>query len=100
MGAAPEQFAQAAELMAESGFDVIDINFGCPVRKVDGDASFDDDICQICHLSTSNYNNSTALNKLKDRFPISIHLDASDIREVTYRRLLTKSDDGDKKLLR
>ena len=30
--------------------------------------------------------NSTALNKLKDRFPISIHLDASDIREVTYRR--------------
>ncbi len=42
--------------------------------------------------------NSTALNKLKDRFPISIHLDASDIREVTYRRLLTKSEDGDKKL--
>ena len=35
--------------------------------------------------------NSAELNKLKDRFPISIHLDASDIREITYRRLLTKS---------
>ena len=32
--------------------------------------------------------NSAELNKLRDRFPISIHLDASDIREITYRRLL------------
>lgn len=36
MGAEPERFALAAEIMAESGFDVIDINFGCPVRKVLG----------------------------------------------------------------
>jgi len=36
MGAEPERFAIAAEIMAESGFDVIDINFGCPVRKVLG----------------------------------------------------------------
>jgi len=36
MGADPEQFAAAAALMAESGFDVIDINFACPVRKVLG----------------------------------------------------------------
>lgn len=36
MGAEPAQFAQAAALLAESGFDVIDINFGCPVRKVLG----------------------------------------------------------------
>lgn len=36
MGAQPEKFAAAAELMARSGFDVIDINFGCPVRKVLG----------------------------------------------------------------
>ena len=42
--------------------------------------------------------NSAELNKLKDRFPISIHLDASDIREITYRRLLTKSPDGEKAL--
>ncbi len=36
MGADPDQFGAAAALMAESGFDVIDINFGCPVRKVLG----------------------------------------------------------------
>ncbi|MGE0479504.1 MAG: tRNA dihydrouridine synthase [Phycisphaerae bacterium] len=36
MGAEPEKFSIAARLMAESGFDVIDINFGCPVRKVLG----------------------------------------------------------------
>lgn len=36
MGARPEQFADAARLMAESGFDAIDLNFGCPVRKVLG----------------------------------------------------------------
>src|SRR5258705_11244294 len=35
--------------------------------------------------------NSAELNKLRDRFPISIELDARDIREITYRRLLTKS---------
>jgi hypothetical protein len=42
--------------------------------------------------------NSAELNKLKDRFPISIHLDASDIREITYRRLLEKSEEGRKRL--
>ena len=38
--------------------------------------------------------NSSELNKLRDRFPISIPLDARDIREITCRRLLTKSDEG------
>jgi len=42
--------------------------------------------------------NSAELNKLRDRFPISIHLDASDIREITHRRLLAKSEEGRKKL--
>jgi nifR3 family TIM-barrel protein len=36
MGAQPADFARAAALMAESGYDVVDINFGCPVRKVLG----------------------------------------------------------------
>ncbi len=36
MGAKPEQFGAAAAAMAEAGYDVIDINFGCPVRKVLG----------------------------------------------------------------
>jgi len=42
--------------------------------------------------------NSSELNKLRDRFPIPINLDAQDIREITYRRLLTKSPEGDHRL--
>ena len=38
--------------------------------------------------------NSAELNKLRDRFPISIELDARDIREITYLRLLPKSPQG------
>ncbi len=36
MGADPEQFGPAALRLVEAGFDVIDINFGCPVKKVVG----------------------------------------------------------------
>jgi nifR3 family TIM-barrel protein len=36
MGADPEQFGPAAVKLVEAGFDVIDINFGCPVKKVLG----------------------------------------------------------------
>ncbi len=36
MGANPEDFGPAATRMVAAGFDVIDINFGCPVRKVLG----------------------------------------------------------------
>lgn len=36
MGAEPEEFAAGALKLVEAGFDVIDINFGCPVKKVLG----------------------------------------------------------------
>lgn len=36
MGAEPEAFARAADALVEAGYDCIDINFGCPVRKVLG----------------------------------------------------------------
>lgn len=36
MGSEPEQFALGATKLVEAGFDVIDINFGCPVKKVLG----------------------------------------------------------------
>ena len=36
MGAEPEQFSAGAVKLAEAGFDVIDVNFGCPVKKVLG----------------------------------------------------------------
>lgn len=42
--------------------------------------------------------NSPELYKLKDRFPIQIELESSDIREICYRRLLGKSPEGEKQL--
>lgn len=36
MGSEPQQFAEAADQLVDIGYDVIDINFGCPVRKVLG----------------------------------------------------------------
>jgi nifR3 family TIM-barrel protein len=36
MGANPDDFGPAAAKLAAAGFDVIDINFGCPVKKVLG----------------------------------------------------------------
>ncbi len=42
--------------------------------------------------------NSPELYKLKDRFPIQIDLESSDIREICYRRLLGKSPGGQQEL--
>jgi hypothetical protein len=42
--------------------------------------------------------NSPSLYKLKDRFPIGVHLEASDIKEICHKRLLTKSAAGEKTL--
>lgn len=36
MGAEPEQFSQGALKLVQAGFDIIDVNFGCPVKKVLG----------------------------------------------------------------
>jgi hypothetical protein len=42
--------------------------------------------------------NSPELYKLKDRFPIQIDLESSDIKEICYRRLLGKSPTGERQL--
>jgi hypothetical protein len=42
--------------------------------------------------------NSPQLFKLKDRFPIQINLESSDIKEICYRRLLGKSHSGEDQL--
>src|ERR1700746_3463825 len=36
MGSRPEQFAEAANDLVEAGYDSVDLNFGCPVKKVLG----------------------------------------------------------------
>jgi Family of unknown function (DUF6079) len=42
--------------------------------------------------------NSPELYKLKDRFPLQINLESSDIKEICHRRLLGKSTQGEKAL--
>jgi len=42
--------------------------------------------------------NAPGLFKLKDRFPIQVNLEASDIKEICHKRLLTKSAAGEKEL--
>ena len=42
--------------------------------------------------------NSPELYKLKDRFPIQIDLEANDIKEICYSRLLSKSPNGENEL--
>ncbi len=34
MGSHPDEIAQGARILARLGYDVIDINFGCPVKKI------------------------------------------------------------------
>jgi nifR3 family TIM-barrel protein len=34
MGSEPETMARAARLLADAGYDVIDLNFACPVKKI------------------------------------------------------------------
>jgi nifR3 family TIM-barrel protein len=36
MGSDPDELARASKLLIDAGFDVIDLNFACPVRKVMG----------------------------------------------------------------
>lgn len=36
MGAEPDEYPPAAKKLVEAGFDVIDINFGCPAKKASG----------------------------------------------------------------
>lgn len=42
--------------------------------------------------------NTAKLFKLKDRFPVSVDLEAKDIREICHKRLLGKSKDGEANL--
>jgi len=42
--------------------------------------------------------NSISLFKLQARFPIQLHLEASDIKEICHKRLLTKSAGGETEL--
>lgn len=52
----------------------------------------------LAEIVTKAQYNSAELNKLQARFPLTIELDARDIKEITYRRLLTKTGEGETQL--
>ncbi|MFO0590899.1 MAG: BREX system P-loop protein BrxC [Polyangiaceae bacterium] len=52
----------------------------------------------LTEISEQSALNTTELFKLKDRFPTAIELEATDIREITARRLLTKKPEGERSL--
>lgn len=48
----------------------------------------------LTEISQKAQYNSAELTRLQARFPITIELDARDIKEITYRRLLTKTPEA------
>jgi nifR3 family TIM-barrel protein len=70
MGSEPEELAAASKLLIESGFDVIDLNFACPVKKVMGR-------CRGGYLLSDPATAVTIMRKVRDAigdFPLSIKL--------------------------
>ena len=67
MGSQPEQIAAAAEIMVRSGFDVIDLNFACPVKKVLGR-------CRGGYLLSDPQTAIEVLRRVRDALPAAIPL--------------------------
>jgi nifR3 family TIM-barrel protein len=89
MGSDPQQFPTAARKLVEAGFDVIDINFGCPVNTAMGGCRGG------YHLSQP----ETALeivervrNEVPDRLPVTVKMrrgiDDSDESRTKFFRIL------------
>jgi nifR3 family TIM-barrel protein len=62
MGSEPDQLAAAAKVLLECGFDVIDLNFACPVRKVMGR-------CRGGYLLSDPETAITIMRKVRDAVP-------------------------------
>jgi nifR3 family TIM-barrel protein len=67
MGALPEDFPPAALKLVEAGFDVLDLNFGCPVKKVLGR-------CRGGFLLTQPETALTIVARVRDALPPRIPL--------------------------
>jgi tRNA-dihydrouridine synthase B len=70
MGSEPDELAAASKLLIEAGFDVIDLNFACPVKKVMGR-------CRGGYLLSDPATAITLMRKVRDAigdFPLSIKL--------------------------
>lgn len=67
LGATPALFADAARLMVDAGYDVIDLNFGCPVNKVLGR-------CRGGHLLSEPRTALEIVSRVRDVVPPSVPL--------------------------
>jgi tRNA-dihydrouridine synthase B len=62
MGSEPDELARAAALLIDMGFDVIDLNFACPVRKVMGR-------CRGGYLLSDPQTAITIMRRVRDAIP-------------------------------
>ena len=71
MGAEPDQFSRAAVELVAHGYDLVDINFGCPVKKVLGR-------CRGGYLLTTPYTAldivKSVLDKVGGRCPVTVKM--------------------------
>ncbi len=71
MGAEPEQFGRAAAELVAHGYDLVDINFGCPVKKVLGR-------CRGGYLLTTPYTAldivKSVLDQVGGRCPVTVKM--------------------------
>jgi tRNA-dihydrouridine synthase len=69
-GSQPEQFARAAQIVTRAGFNGIDINFGCPARKVvknESGASLMDNLNKAYDIIAAVCNNTSLPVSIKIR---------------------------------
>lgn len=67
LGATPALFHEAARLMVAAGYDVIDVNFGCPVNKVLGR-------CRGGYLLSEPSNALEIVSRVRDAVPPGVPL--------------------------
>lgn len=87
MGDEPEKFGQAARIMSDAGFDVIDVNFGCPVKKVLGR-------CRGGYLLSTPETAIDILRRVRDAVP------AEKPVTVKMRRGMDDSDESEQNFFR
>lgn len=76
IGSEPEQMAQAATILARHGYDVIDLNFACPVKKIKNKA-------RGGHMLQDLPRASAILKVVRDAVPAQVPLTVSLRRSYT-----------------
>ncbi len=70
IGSEPEQMARAAKIMADHGYDVVDLNFACPVKKIKNKA-------RGGHMLTDLPRATAILRAVRDAVPAQVPITVS-----------------------